>query len=86
MVNNHKKGITKRFNSKGFEQGEQRARKINASNVFETVKGDIPKQLMKIQCKPLPLLSYPQKCNYLYFVYNVVEQVDKLSMPTPIVW
>lgn len=36
MVIKHKKGITKKHISKGFEQSEQRARKISASTVFET--------------------------------------------------
>jgi len=57
------------------------------SSLF-SVKGDVGSKTTyenPVQTASSPLLP-SESVTIDIFIYNVVDQVDKLSMPTPIVW
>jgi hypothetical protein len=67
MVKKQNKGITKTLNSKGSEDKEPRARKINASTVFETCTEQItPFGGLLGLIKFLDLLQFEEIFNHLY--------------------
>ena len=67
MVKMRKKDITKKLEGKGFEESEPRARKINASTVFETCTEQIsPFGGLLGLIKFLDLLKFEEVFNHLY--------------------
>ena len=67
MVIKQKKDTTKSPNSKGFEEKERRARKINASTVFETCTEQIsPFGGLLGLIKFLDLIKFQEVFNHLY--------------------